>query len=196
MNGNGKKIFDDAKRLLREQDPNLGYVSHEETREMESIIRDPLCFKGKRMPRLKELTQTLSEQLQAEFLAGPDFAVIDPVIREKLLSPFEQSMERLKSQKLIAVIREQLHTFETERCKELRAKLYLLAHPADSTSRPEEEIKQKESIRMPKPPVSFAKPWLEDEADLDRYFEQLAAGLAQLKEQLRQEIRTGKRIQL
>ena len=49
---------------------------------------------------------------------------------------------------------------------------------------------------MPKPPVSFAKPWLEDEADLDRYFEQLAAGLAQLKEQLRQEIRTGKRIQL
>ena len=214
MNGNGKKIFDDAKRLLREQDPNLGYVSHEETREMESIIRDPLCFKGKRMPRLKELTQTLSdrltaaleqekgaamtrlEQLQAEFLAGPDFAVIDPVIREKLLSPFEQSVERLKSQNLIAVIREQLHTFETERAKELRAKLYLLAHPADSTSRPEEERKLKESIRMPKPPVSFAKPWLEDEADLDRYFEQLAAGLAQLKEQLRQEIRTGKRIQL
>lgn len=181
---------------------------------MENILRDPLCFKGKRMPRLKELTQTLSdrltaaleqekgaamtrlEQLQAEFLAGPDSAVIDPVIREKLLLPFEQSMERLKSQKLIAVIREQLHTFETERAKELREKLYLLAHPAESTSRPEEERKRKESIRMPKPPVSFAKPWLEDEADLDRYFEQLAAGLAQLKEQLRQEIRTGKRIQL
>ena len=63
MNGTGRQILDHARQLLREQQSNLAYIPHEEIQEVEDIVNDPRCFKGSRMPRLKELTELLTRRL-------------------------------------------------------------------------------------------------------------------------------------
>ena len=214
MNSNGHTILDNAKKLLREQDSNLNYISHEETQEINDIVHDRQCFKENRMPRLKELTDLLAariaevvnaehvkaadkiDELQETFRALPDFVKVDTAQQESLLVPFGTILENLKNQQLIAVIREQLRTFEEKTYKQQVEKLYTLTHPIKANGPADVPIKQVESIPMQKPHVNFSKPWLENDSDLDQYFTALANALNALKEKLREEIKNGKRIQL
>ena len=205
MTKSGHTIMDDALRLLREQQANIGYIKADgELSEINDIVRDPRCFRGQRMPRLKELTAQLSgrlaavvadEQKQAaakidemrrHFTSLPDFSAVTQEDRQRLTAEFDRIAASLKQQNLIAVIREQLHTFEDTTGKRLAEELYTLAHRPATV----------EAVSMPEWSVKFDKPWLEDDADIDAYFARIDEELRQLKEKLRAEVKNGKRIRL
>ncbi|MDD3020568.1 MAG: BREX system P-loop protein BrxC [Alphaproteobacteria bacterium] len=210
MSGNGKEILDAARKLMKEQDSNLSYIPHEEKKEIEDIVRDPRCFKGKRMPRLKELTDALTsriahavseevtkaeqrmDELKARFAALPDYAAVGADRQQDFASRFDSERAKFKEQHLIAVIRDQLRHFEENTYKHLTEEIYTLAHPIKSDKPKTHAV----SVPMPKQHVNFTKPWLENDADLDAYFIELDTELVKVKVKLRELIKNGNRIQL
>ena len=123
--------IDWALRLLRDQQANINYIAaKEELAEIDDIIRDPRCFMGQRMPRLKELTAQLNgliaaavaderkravekiDEMRQNFLALPDFSAVSQADQQRLTAEFDQAAESLKKQSLIAMIRDQLRAFE------------------------------------------------------------------------------------
>jgi len=214
MTKSGHTIMDDALKLLREQQANIEYIAHDEIAEINDIVRDPRCFRGLRMPRLKELTAQLGERISAavtteqeqaatkigemrqHFTTLPDFSAVTQEDRQRLTAGFDKIAANVKQQNLIAVIREQLHTFEETTCKRMAEELYTLAHPAKAAAASGGGAAKVEAVPMPEWKVKFAKPWLEDDADIDAYFAEIAEELRQLKEKLRAEVKTGKRIRL
>lgn len=214
MTKSGHTIMDEALKLLREQQPNISYIAHDEVGEINDIVQDPRCFRGKRMPQLKELTTQLSERITAavaeeqklaaakiaemreHFLALPDFAAVSQEARQRLIARFDGATEDIKLQNLIVVIRDLPHRFEETTFKRMAEELYTLAHPAKAATDSEDTTVKVEIVSMPTWKVKFDKPWLEDEADIDAYFAEVAEELRRLKEKLRAEIKDGKRVRL
>ena len=208
MSGNGKIIFDAAKNFKRHNIIDLPLnVMVEERREFDEILCSPLCFKGNRMPRLKELTELLKneldnlvnqevvkctqrlEELLNDFKSRADFALLNAEQQEELTTVFTDTLENLKKQQGVYDVRGRLDEFESGRYKSLLERLYLLAHPVVKE-------KQIEAVPMPKAKVSFSKPWLESEEDLDAYMELWQSELEKLRKDLQEKLKSGKRIQL
>lgn len=166
------------------------------------------------MPRLKELTAQLSgrisaavaeeqkcaaekiDEMRRHFVSLPDFAAVSQEDQQRLTAGFDRIAASLKQQNLIAVIREQLHTFEDTTGKRLAEELYTLAHPSKAAAAAKGGAAKVEAVQMPEWRVKFDKPWLEDDADIDAYFARVEEELRQLKEKLREEVKNGKRIRL
>lgn len=214
MNGGGRAILDRACSFLREQQSNLSYVPHDEVQEMEGIVRDPQGFKSGRMPRLKELTETLErriaetaeretaaavcriEELKHRFTGSSDFAAIPEEARPHFLAGFEEACDQCRRQPLIAAIRQQAHDFETTTCKRLIEELYLKVHPDNHKGEGDGPPLTVESVALPRLQVNFRKPWLENEADIDNYISEYKAELLRFEAALREQVKNGKRIKL
>ena len=159
------------------------------------------------MPRLKELTELLQkeldnlvkqeiatctrrvEELLNDFKSRDDFALLNAGQQEEFTAFFADTLENLKKQQSVYDVRGRFDEFESGRYKSLLERLYLLAHPV-------EVEKPIESVPMPKAKVSFSKPWLESEEDLDAYMALWQSELEKLKKELKEKIISGKRIQL
>ena len=214
MNGSGREILDHARQLLREQQSNLTYIPHDEIQEVDDIVRDPRCFKGNRMPRLKELTEILErrivetvereaadaerriEALKRRFVALPDFMAVPDIEQQRFSSCFDTIRNEFKQQPLIAVIREQAHDFEETTFKRLAEELYTLAHPVKAGDGKDVPRPAAESVALPRVYVSFRKPWLENDDDIDTYISEYKAELVRLEAALREQVKNGKRIKL
>lgn len=214
MNGSGREIFDRARQLLRDQQSNLPYIPHEEVREMDAILREPCCFKGKRMPRLKELTTILEQrfaektaeeaasaegridELKQRFTASPDFTALPESEQKRLAACFDKARGGLREQVLIAVIRDQARHFEEVSFRRLTEELYTLAHPLRSGNGKNVPPPVAESVELPRVRVDFRKPWLENEDDIAVYIATFRAELDKLETSLRKQVRNGKRIKL
>ena len=214
MNGSGREILDRARQLLREQQSNLTYIPHDEIQEVDDIVRDPRCFKGNRMPRLKELTEILErriaetvereaadaerriEALKRRFVALPDFMAVPDIEQQRFSSCFDTIRNEFKQQPLIAVIREQAHDFEETTFKRLAEELYTLTHPVKAGDGKDVPRPAAESVALPRVYVSFRKPWLENDDDIDTYISEYKAELVRLEAALREQVKNGKRIKL
>lgn len=215
MTKSGHTIMEEAMKLLKDQQANIDYITaRDELSEINDIVRDPRCFRGVRMPRLKELTAQLSgrisaavaeeqkcaaekiDEMRRHFVSLPDFAAVSQEDQQRLTAGFDRIAASLKQQNLIAVIREQLHTFEDTTGKRLAEELYTLAHPSKAAAAAKGGAAKVEAVQMPEWRVKFDKPWLEDDADIDAYFARVEEELRQLKEKLREEVKNGKRIRL
>ena len=208
MEGNGKVIFDAAKAFKRHNLIDLPVnVMVSERREFDEILCSPLCFKGNRMSRLKELTELLQnelenlvkqeiascskrvEELLSDFKLRDDFALLSASQQEEFTAFFADTLENLKKQQSVYDVRGRFEEFESGRYKSLLERLYLLAHPV-------EEEKLIESVPMPKAKVNFNKPWLESEEDLAEYMALWQSELEKLRKDLQEKLKSGKRIQL
>ena len=212
MNGNGKKIFDAARNFKRHNILELpSDVLPSERSEFDEILTSTSCFKGNRMARLKQLTETLTEKLDElvrqeitrsvgrmeellnEFKASADFQSLDAAQQDSLVQPFTETIEReIRGQSSIYYIQGKLNNFENAIYKQLRERLYTLAHPVKIVP----GTKKVESLPMPQTKVPFNKPWLESEADLNAYMERWQQELEKVRRDLLEKIKSGKRIQL
>ena len=144
--------------------------------------------------RLVELEQRLQDAVE--------FGQLNPADRTRLIQPFGDARQGIQAHKRIAMIRDQLRRFEDEYYPRLLLQLEQLARPAPSGAAPEPASPgpggaAPPPVQAPEPKlvsartikVSYAKPWLASEADLDDY-------LRKQREAWLQEIHAGNRVQI
>ena len=202
MNGQQKKIFDDARKFMRDQEHNLAYVEGEEHGQILSTLEDPESFKGKSMQLLKTRVETLqkkvTKQVDAEAakaretvtalksrLCGMDeLTSLRDEQQRQLSKAFEDVLVIIGLKEQIAVIRDVERCFEESDYNNLLSQITAWTQPSTKTGNAEKI----ECIPLRNLRISFEKAWLEDETDVDRYLESLRRALLG-------EISRGKRIQ-
>ena len=146
-----------------------------------------------------------SATLRNRMCSMPEFSVLNTVQQESLTRPFNDFTVSVEDQDLIAVIRDSLRCFEETIYTKLLSQMTSWAQslpdnapvsdsgnnnttdevPSWSTiAEPRIEYVPSQTVR-----VSFDKPWLADETDVDSY-------LKSMREALLVEINNGKRIQI
>lgn len=225
MSGPQKGIFDNARKFVQTQEPNFDYIEGEEASQVGATLTDTECFKGNRMQQVKTQVETLQEkvtaQIEAEIakaretvanlkgrLCGmAEFSTLSGEQQEQITRQFHDFNATVERQKLIAVIRDNMHRFEECHYRRLLSQMASWAQPAPApepvpkpggTTTPDEEVKPTPPVK-PEPrieyvpsrtlKISFDKAWLADETDVERYLESM-------REALLEEIRKGKRIQI
>ncbi|WP_192496527.1 BREX system P-loop protein BrxC [Chlorobium phaeovibrioides] len=225
MSGPQKGIFDSAGKFMQAQEPNFAYIDGDEPAEVAAGLIDPECIKGNRMQQLKTQLDSLREKVTArteaeiagavetvgvlkERISGmAEFSALQNGQQVELIGPFNEVMDTIKRQQLIAVIRDTLRRFEEVGYQRQLSLLTVLAQPdpppfavgeavgavnAGEDPKPElpaEPKPQVEYVASRAVKVSFKKAWLADETDVDGYLESM-------REALLDEIRKGKRIQI
>jgi hypothetical protein len=142
--------------------------------------------------------------LQKNLCTMPEFTVLSPSQQSQITKPFADIVEQVGKQTLIAVIRDTPRRFEETEYPQLLSRVTAWSQ-TDVNPIVTDSVDYKSSPTpvavptMTEPPikyvssrlvrVSFDKPWLADESDVDRY-------LDSMREALLTEIRSGKRIQI
>ena len=215
MEGSQKAIYSQAKGFIQGQEANFTYIKCDEVQHIRSVLNDPQCFKGDRIQQLKteldELQGKVDQEvqevrtraieslkaMQSRMQGMDDYKKLPKERVAELDAPYEELIDYINQQPLIAVINERMRYFEEQGYQRLLSKMVAMANPkpattgttagADSPSQvAEPEI---EYISTRKLKVPFDKAWLADESDVDEY-------LQQLRKALLREIKAGKRIQV
>ena len=202
MNGQQKKIFDDARKFMRDQEHNLAYVEGEEHGQVLSTLNDLESFKGNSMQLLKTRVETLrkkvTKQVDAEVakaretvaalknrLCGMnEFVSLREEQQRQLSKAFEDILVVIGLKEQIAVIRDVERCFEESDYNNLLSQMTAWTQSSTKTG----NVEKIECVPLRTVPISFEKAWLEDETDVDRYLESLRKALLG-------EISRGKRIQ-
>ena len=185
---------------------------------LRALLADPECARGNRMQQVKVLLETLqaqvSERIEAELTraretvaalkarieAMTEFGTLTGDQQEQILRPFAVFNESIARQPLIAVIRDTLRRFEENDYQRQLSQLTVWTQPAPKPDPGPGPGPSPQPNPKPKPQpikyvssstikVPFAKAWLADETDVDRY-------LDSMRQALLDEIRKGKRIQV
>jgi len=150
-------------------------------------------------------------ELEQRLQAADGYHQLSPVDQDLLAKPFADARQHLQAQKRIAMIRDQLRHFEDDGFPQLLLQLDQLfrPEPAKPTTTPAQTViaapgSTGEGAAVPAPPpqiaeprlvpgrtikVSYAKPWLATEAELDDY-------LQRLRDAWLREIQAGNRVQI
>jgi hypothetical protein len=221
INGPQREIFSSAGAFVREQEANFSSCQAAGVDELRGILADPECFKGNRMQQVKGLVDTLRDQVAVQVTAEvakaiarahslrerlysmAEFGQLTPEQQGEITQSFNRFIASIEGQKLIAVIRDGLRSFEESDYQRLLSQMTSWAQPTvvvkpsseaenDQTDAPVVDSKQEPAIKYVNHraiQVTFDKAWLADESDVDRF-------LLSMREALLVEIRDGKRIQI
>lgn len=221
MNGPQKKIYNQAQQFIQNQEPNFTYLKGDGVSQISKVLNDPECYKGNRIQLLRELLDTLKEEIdhkvqgvreqsiktlhtmQSRMQSMDEYKKLPEIRTNELNTPYQDLIEHINRQDLIAVINDRIRFFEEQGYQTLLTKMINLATP--KTPKPIQESESTESnnnadtedsqettpeyISSRKIQVSYQKAWLASDADVDQYLEKL-------REALLQEIASGKRIQI
>lgn len=159
----------------------------------------------------QKASEQLFDELEQRLCGAESYTGLSAEFKEQLAAPFSRAREALKGQKLIAVLRDQRRRFEDEQYPQLLLKLDQLDQPqpvqpkphVPSTQPNKEQPEDKDvpsgqpTLKVAEPrivqarqiKVSYAKPWLANEAELDDY-------LQKQREAWLKEIQAGNRVQI
>jgi len=215
MNGPQKAIFEEASRVVQEQEDNFSYVQGDEAAQIKTALIDPNGYKGNYLQQVKGhldvLQKKIADQREREANEATvaikkmetrlrnmaEFPLLTADKQAKLIEPFENARQGIEGQKRIAMIRDLLRRFEEQDYPQLLTLFENLSRPpapntTDGSTTTGTSIKpetQPQVIAARSIAVSFDKAWLADEADLNRYLEAL-------REAWLKEIKDGKRVQI
>ena len=211
MSGNQKEIYDEAKKFLQDQEPNFTYVEGDEVQQLRDILSDAACYKGNQIQQAKSIVTSLKEKLTEELeqertkaedsvivlrerlIGAEEFSKLSDDQQSQIKQPFEQFIQGIGSQRLIAVIRDNLRRLGEDEYQRLISKMseWTEPKPGGNGDRPGGGVAEGkvEYVASKSISVSYPKPWLVDERDVDEY-------LSGLKEAMIKEIKNGKRIQI
>jgi hypothetical protein len=217
-------LFAEARSFVSNNATNFSYLDGDEHTQLKQLLEDPKCYVGNGMKQVKALLDSLRarlERLASEARAAAELAVTSKVQKlasiegyEKLTDAQKQqidsivyeTIEQIKSQPLIAVVKEAATRFEQRGYTDILGKVNAWTQKPDpneaggpQTGVPETSgagagakpvWKQPvEFIGLSHLSVSFERPWLESETDIDAY-------LGSLRQSMLDAIKDGKRIQV
>ena len=217
MGGGQKAIYDEARSYLDDHNANFGYGGEEQARTVRAVLGDPNCFKGNAIQQIKGTLDALRaevdnritaerktaiadvEELRAKLQALPEFASLAEPGRREIEAAFSAILETIETSKLIAVIRERVSGFRASGYPALLGRV-TAPRPVkkdgehdeprsfrDDASGSPPAPAQQEYVAASALRVTYAKPYLADEHDIDAY-------LRTLRETLIAEIRAGRRV--
>ena len=203
---------------------NLSYVDGVELSDINSALVDPDIYTGNAIQNLLANTKALNTQLDAliqderkqasasietleiKLFGYEQYQTLDPEKQEYLNTAITQAKEAIKSNSLVAMIRDRAHNFEEKQFPRLIDQLVAWSEPTSAVEPPVGhpyngaggEVDQ--PAVAPTPPraatisardisVSFEKPWLSDEADVDAYVERY-------KDALIDAVKNGKKVRV
>jgi hypothetical protein len=214
MSGTAKSIYDEARQFVQLHKSNFTYIDGDEDEQIDTILKDPECYKGNRIQQLKTNLDSLKanvnsvlktekesaiktvDTLKDKMVVMGDYSKLNSEQQTDLLQSFETFNREISNETLIAVIRERQRHFEDKIYPQRLSNMSTWANPKDKKAYPqpgggtgevdEEEI---EYISLKSIAVSYRKSTLENEDDVVDY-------LSVLKSALMQEIDNKKRIQI
>jgi hypothetical protein len=222
MKGPHRISYDNAKNLIANQKPNLEYVQCDLPQQITEALVNPEIYKGSALQILKADAEALEslikdqvsseqesalasiENLQYKLTNFEDYKKLSTDKKDYLNNAFSQVMTKLKSQSLIAMLRDEVRRFENDQYSSLVQNLMEWSQP-EPVSYPvsTEESVEGESVTTVQTPgisepkiianrelsINYHKPWLASENDIDEY-------LNEYKKALLKALNDGKRIQL
>jgi ElaB/YqjD/DUF883 family membrane-anchored ribosome-binding protein len=218
MGGAQKEIYNQARTFIKSQEPNFSYVKSEAVSKINSMLEDPDCFKGNRIQQLKSDLEVLKSEVDAKVqeeknsafnslkamksrMKGLDeYKKLPEPRTAELEKPFQELIDYINQQTLIAVIRDKIRYFEEKGYQKLLMRMVEMSTPklrggkdddqlVDNDDSTEKKQIQPEYLMIRRVKIDFDKAWLSDESDVNRYLESMRNALLT-------EIRKGKRIQI
>jgi len=217
MSGAQREIYDEVRRFLEVEEANFGYLEGDKAARLREILADPQVYTGNRMQEAKRLLDALQKEVEArvaqereatvkklrdfqERLESTDeFAALTEAQQETLRAPFDELAREFEHHHLIAVMRDTLRRFEDTRYPALLHRMTEWAARDDARHPPSRDETDADVVRTGEREVQyvtrtslavdFDKPWLADEADVDRYLDMLRKALMKV-------IKAGKRINI
>ena len=132
MRWSNKESFDEARKLLDTQKPNLQYVEGSELQRLKEALVDPSIYKGSAVQQLKadskSLQQKIESQIKAEqnqalevieelktrLLGFEEFQKLNEDKQKVLSGTFDEIVAKITNQSLIAMIRDEVRRFEDQ----------------------------------------------------------------------------------
>ena len=204
MGGSGASIYADAQSFLQRNQTNFSYLKSDEPEQLQKLLADPRCYAGNGIKRAKELTETLRKTLAtlAETAKkAAESSITEKVAKLKKIEGYEslsdsqkseiesvidQTIQQIKSQPIIAVVKEAATRFQNDGYRSMLQKVTSWTAPPPpkpdtgesgdpSSDTPDEPPKRQiiEYIGLPHLDVDFDKPYIADEADIAEYLEKL-----------------------
>lgn len=198
INGDQVKIYENIKQMVQGDTSNLDYVDGDEFQVLKALLDDPKPYAGNAVREAKTAQDSLrvkltalieSEKTEALTVIGraladlknnEEYQTLSAEQQERIASPFEEELQKLRQQRFIAVIRDiRRRVVELLVPKQLNEMLRLSQRP-DSGGGTEPLAHY---IRSSAVKVNFNRSELRTEADVNAYIEALRqAFLEQIKE--------------
>ena len=207
VSGPQRKIYDEARRFLKEQEPNLGYVNGGAAEDIKNIIEDPELFRGNKMNQVKQKVSVLKEaiedrlaleiqkardkisELKDRLRSTKEFQSLPPERRQEIEDIFSDVVRSVGQQQFIALIKDKARQFEEESYPGILARLSTKSYEPSKEQESKGEVREPEVISIRSMKVPFGKPWLEDEADVDQYLKTMRSALiSKVKEKVRVQV--------
>lgn len=182
MSGPQKSIFDDARKMVRDQEPNFSYIQgvgegsgQWVVDSLRQALVDPQCFKGNRMQQVKTLVDTLQEkvgaQIEAEISSAKatsqalkdrlcnmaEFSALLPEQQAEITQSFNEFTQKVERQQLIAMIRDMQRRFEETEYQQLLSRLTVLSQPKPQRSNPAQTSETEKHRTSVYPPIAEPK---------------------------------------
>lgn len=200
INGDQVKIYEGIRAIVKSDVSNFDYVEGNEFNILKELLDNPKPYTGNSIKEAKaaqdELTKKVLERIAEEktkaitaiqstiedIKSKEEFIKLDATNQNKIITPFQEEIDKLQTQRYIALIRDAKNkTLEHLFPKQLN-EMMRLSTPAETGSgevnEPTPHYIRRASIK-----VDFAKTELRTEADVNEYVEALKkALLEQIKE--------------
>jgi hypothetical protein len=215
MAGPQKAIYDEARAFLANEDANLAYVDMETPAKIRSALNKPDCFKGTAIQSLKSDLLSLKEKVDLKVLderkavkstiddirnkitRTDEFRALSPENQDKIQQRIDRHAEGLDRITGIAVLRDRANGVQRHLMPEMLAEIAALSRPAPSADNDQRRGMGETPQKPLTPPpayvnatdikVDYNETYIANEADLDRYLEEL-------KKTLLTELRAGKKV--
>lgn len=214
MSGAQKGIYDEARAFLHDQEGNLGYADPASVTKVRGVLAAPDCYKGAAIQSLKADLLQLKEALELKLLeerksaraamedcrtkveALEDYANLTDAQRNIICTRIDQMAARIENTPLIPVLRDLCASVRATLLPALLSEIERMRRPAPQPTTPKSGGME-EAAAPPLQPatmidvgqvrISFAKPYLADESDVEAYIDKMRASLLA-------EIRAGKKV--
>lgn len=211
MAGAQKGIYDDARDTLARQGANLDYVDPEAAQALRSVLNDPECYKGTAIQSLKTDLYELKNKVDHKVLeerTAVEAAVDEVAAKVTQMAEFQSLPEqgqqqittRINARKtgldqidLVPVLRDRSNDIRNNLLAEVIGEIDRMNRPAPAPTpsgvneAPAPAPQAPSYVNATQVKVTFTKPYLADDADVDAYVEEL-------KKTLLAEIHAGKKV--
>ena len=209
-NGKQAEIYNEATEFINSQKPNFNYISSEIIEELNSIMQDSECYKGTIIQDLKAKVDKIKsiiddklyteknsayeklEDLKKKLEGMEEYSKLSNT--EEIIAVFQACKENISKESLIATVKDIVSNFENNEYRNLINLVIENSKPKvevqnDDTSVAVEQPKKQEYVQAQKLSLTYSKPIVSDETQLNEY-------INSLKNAMLEQIKDGKIIQV
>lgn len=211
MGGAQREIYDDARDFLRDQEANISYVDAAAGEALARALADPACYKGTAIQALKSDLYGLKDRVEltvleerkaviaavedcaAKVTQTPEFQALSSDDQAHIKRNIDSHKTGLDSVKMIPILRDRANGAKLDLLPRILAEVERLSRPAAPTQQnpgmgeTPTPAPQPTYVNASEIKVSFAKPYLTEEADVEQYVQEM-------KKTLLEQIRAGKKV--